>query len=75
MLVGVEMIATLPLIWKRSFNLSVIIPKTIRYCTDCDKNSLCNRCNKLIYQNKEISPKLNEIKRQPPNSFGQMLPW
>ena len=38
------------------------------------KDILCDGCDELVNQNKEFSANLNELKRQPPNEFGQMLP-
>ena len=34
----------------------------------------CERCDKLVNQNKEFSANLNELKREKPNISGQMLP-
>ena len=56
---------------KTSFSKGVI-PSTNRYCSDCDKDSLCD---KLVKQTKEFAANLNELKRKPANKFGQMLPW
>ena len=36
---------------------------------------LCDKSYQLVNQTKEFSPNLSELKRQPPNSIGHMLPW
>ena len=41
---------------------------------DCKKKSLCENCDKLVNQRKEFSANLNEMKREPPNHIGPMLP-
>ena len=43
-------------------------------CTDCKIDSLCDRCDNVVNQRKEFSANLNELKRQPRNEFGHMLP-
>ena len=43
-------------------------------CNKCDRDNLCDDCDKLVNQRKEFSANLNEMKRQPPNEFGHMLP-
>ena len=57
---------------KKTFSMGGVIPHKIRNCK-CDKDSLCDNCDKLVNQNKEISANLNELKRQAPNEFGHML--
>ena len=42
--------------------------------SDCKINSLCDNCDKLVNQRKEFSASLNELKREPPNKNGYMLP-
>ena len=46
----------------------------MRSSNKCTKDILCDYCDKLVNQNKEFSANLNEIKREPPNEFGHMLP-
>ena len=46
----------------------------MRKCSDCKKNILCDRCDKLVNQRKEVSANPNELKREAPNEFGHMLP-
>ena len=46
----------------------------MRNCNKCGKDILCDGCDKLVNQNKEFSASQNELKRQPPNEFGHMLP-
>ena len=70
---GDKLIAKVPLSWKKSFSRGVVIPHKMRNCNKCIKDILCDDCDKLVNQNKEFSANLNEIKRQPPNDFGQML--
>ena len=70
---GKNLIAKLPLSWKKCFSQGVIIPHKMRYCTDCKKNSLCDSCDILVNQKKEFSANLNELKREKPNDFGHML--
>ena len=38
------------------------------------ENILCESCDKLVNQRKEFSANLNELKRESPNEFGDMLP-
>ena len=38
------------------------------------KHILCDGCDKLVNHKREISANLSEVKRQPPNEFGYMLP-
>ena len=71
---GDNLIAKVPLSWKKSFSMGVVIPHKMRNCNDCTTDSLCDRCEKLVNQRKEFSTNLNERKRQPPNEFGHMLP-
>ena len=46
----------------------------MRTCTKCQKEVLRGSCDKLVSQRKEFSANLNELKREPPNQFGYMLP-
>ena len=71
---GDELIAKTPLSWKKSFSYGVIIPHKMRICQKCTKDILCEGWDKLINQNKEVSANLKEMKREPPNSLGHMLP-
>ena len=71
---GDELIAKVPLSGKKFFSQGVIIPHKTRNCSDCKKDILCDECDKLVNQRKEFSADLNEMKRQPPNDFGHMLP-
>ena len=47
----------------------------MRFCNECNDKKLCNKCNYQINENKEFEANLNELKRQPPNDFGYMLPY
>ena len=71
---GDKLFAKVPLSWKKSFSMGVVIPHTMRNCNKCTKDILCDGCDKLVNQNKKFSLNLNEVKRQPPNKFGHMLP-
>ena len=71
---GVNLIAKVPLSWKKSFSQRVVIPHKMRICTDCKIDSLCDRCDKLVNQKTEFSANLNELKREAPNNLGHMLP-
>ena len=46
----------------------------MRNCNKCPKVLLCDFRDKLLNQNKEFSANFNELKREPPNEFGHMLP-
>ena len=70
---GVNLVAKVPLSWKKSFSMGVVIPHKMRNCNKCTKEILCDDCNKLVNQKKEFSANLNELKREKPNDFGHML--
>ena len=74
MLAGDKLVAKVPLSWKIRFSQGVVIPHILRNCSDCKKDILCESCDKLVNQKKEFSANLNELKREPPNDFGYMLP-
>ena len=71
---GDKLVAKVPLSWKKSFSQGVVIPHKMRNCSECKRDILCDGCDKLVNQRKEFSAILNEMKRQPPNEFGHMLP-
>ena len=71
---GGKLVAKMPLSWKKSFNLGVVIPRKMRDCRYCKKDILCDICDELVNQRKEFSANLNELKREKPNNFGHMLP-
>ena len=71
---GDKLIAKVRLSWKNSFSQGVGIPREMRNCNKCTKDSLCDDCDKLVKQKKEFSANLNELKREIPNDFGHMLP-
>ena len=58
----------------KNFRYDVVIPHKMRNCNKCAKDFLCDNCDKLVNQTKEFSANANEVKRQPPNPFGHMLP-
>ena len=59
---------------KKSFSMGVVIPHKKRNCDVCKQNVLCDECDKLANQKKEISANCHEVKREAPNEFGHMLP-
>ena len=71
---GGNLIAKVPLSWKKLFSQGIVIPHKMKNCGDCKKYILCDNCDKLVNQRKEFSANLNELKRQAPNEFGHMLP-
>ena len=71
---GGNLIAKVPLSWKKLFSQGIVIPHEMKNCGDCKKYILCDNCDKLVNQRKEFSANLNELKRQAPNEFGHMLP-
>ena len=71
---GDKLVTKMPLSWKKSFSHGFVIPHKMRNCTNYEKDILCDDCDKLVNQIKEISANLNELKRQKPNDFGHMLP-
>ena len=74
MLEGDKLNAKVPLNWKKSFFMGVVIPHNIKNCSECKTDFPCEGCDKMVKQKKEFSANLNEMKRQPPNEFGSMLP-
>ena len=46
----------------------------MRNCNKCGRDILSDGCDKLVNQNKDFSANLKELKWQPPNEFGRMLP-
>ena len=71
---GDKLVAKVPLTWKKSFSMGVVIPHKVRNCNKCAKDILCDGFDKLVNQIKEFSANLNELKRQPPNEFCHKLP-
>ena len=71
---GGKLVAKLPLSWKKSFNMGVVIPHKMKNCHYCKKDILCDICDELVNQRKEFSAIFNELKREKPNDFGHMLP-
>ena len=74
MLDGDNLTTKVPLSWKNRFSHGVIRPHKMRNCNKCTKDILCDDCDKLVNQKKKFSANLNELKREPPNRFGHMLP-
>ena len=71
---GDKLVAKIPLSWKKSFSQGDVIPHKMRNCHYCEKDILCDTCDKLVNQKKEFSSKLNELKPEKPNNLGHMLP-
>ena len=69
-----KLVAKVLLSWKKSFSQEVVILHIMRNRTECKKDILCDQCDKLLNQRKELSANLNKLKRQAPNEFGHMLP-
>ena len=69
-----KLIAKVPLSWKKRSSQGVVIPHKMRNCNNCKKDSLCDECDRLVYQRIKFSANPNELKREPPNQFGHMLP-
>ena len=67
---GDNLIAKVPLSWKKSFNMGVVIPHKMRNCNKCSEDQLCDGCDILVNQRKEISANPNELKRERSNDFG-----
>ena len=59
---GNKLIAKVPLNWKKSFSMGVVIPHKIRICNKCMKDILCDGCDKIKNRNKDFSANLNELK-------------
>ena len=71
---GDKLVTKVPLSWKISFSMGVVIPYKMKDCNKCTKGILCDHCDKLVDQNKEFSTNLNELTRQALNEFGYLLP-
>ena len=71
---GNKLVAKVPLSWKKSFSHGVVIPHKMRNFTECNKDILCDNCDNLVNERKEVSANLNESKREKPNKNGHMLP-
>ena len=61
---GDKLFAKVPLGWKKSFSMGVVIPHKMRNCNKCTKDILRDDCDKLVNQYNEFSANLNELKRQ-----------
>ena len=71
---GSKLVAKVPLSWNNSFSQCVVISHKMRKCGECKKDILCEICDKLVNQEKELSANPYEMKRQPPNNFNHMQP-
>ena len=70
---GDKLLAKVPLSWKKSFSMGVVIPHKIRKYNKCTEDILCDGCDKLVNQNEEIKANLNSLKRKASNEFDHML--
>ena len=61
---GDKLIAQIPLTWKKSFSMGVVIPHKMRNCNKCTQDILLDNCDNIVNQNKEFSANLNELKRE-----------
>ena len=52
---GDKLVAKVPLSWKKSFSMGVVIPHKMKNCNKCTKDVLCDDCDKLVNQIKEFS--------------------
>ena len=75
MIEGKKISALLPRLWRKSFEIGIIIPTKMRFCNESSTEKTCDKCNNNIIENKEFEANLNELKRHPPNDFGYMLPY
>ena len=71
---GDKLIAKVPLSWRKSFRMGVVIPQKMRKGNKSTINLSCGGCDKLLNQSKDFSASLKELKRQPPNEFGHLVP-
>ena len=71
---GDNLIAKVPLSWKKSSSQGVIKPHKMRNCTEFKKHVLCETCDEVVNQKKEFSANLIQLKREKPNKTGHMLP-
>ena len=46
---GDNLVAKVPLSWKKSFSQGVVIPHKMRNCIDCINDVLCDRCDNRIF--------------------------
>ena len=72
---GCKLIAKVHLSWRKSFSMGVVIQHKMGNCDKSTKDILSNDCDKLVNQKKEFSSnEFNELKREPFNKIGHMLP-
>ena len=74
MVEGKKLSALLPKSWKKSFDSGIIIRTKMRFCNECNDKKVCNKCNNQINENKKFEANLTELKGDPSNEFGPMLP-
>ena len=59
---------------KKPISQGVVVSHKMRNYCDCTKDSLCENCDKLVNKKKEVAGNPNELKKEAPNQFGQLLP-
>ena len=58
-------------IWvgKKSSSMGVVIPYKMTNCNKGVKDILCDKCDKKVKQNKKLTARLNELKRERPIEY------
>ena len=51
MFIGNKLIAKVPLSWKKSFSMGVLIPHKLKNCKKCRKEFLCDGCDRIVNEN------------------------
>ena len=74
MFIGDELVGKVPLSWKKSFSMGVVIPHKMKNCTECKRDNLCDSWDILVNQNRNFLANLNELKQERPKDFGHVLP-
>ena len=60
---------------KNQFDMKIRKPSEKRKCGNCTSDLICDDCDKLTNLTKIYASNLNELKRQTPDVFGQILPY
>ena len=59
---------------EKSFSYGVVIRDKMRNCNKYTKEFSCDGSDELVNQKQDFSSNLNELKTQPPDECGHMLP-
>ena len=51
---GVDLVAKVPLSWKKLFSQGVVSPHKMRNCNKCANDVLCDGCDKLVNHKKKF---------------------